>query len=125
MEEIFIVIISLNNISLRYNEETKKLRKLIRNKLTRKQEQCACYFCQFLVNLTRCISLPLWQHESAMGAGLLPDKELPFLFYPLAHEYRKFVENRIYWSIVTFGDDVMVYVISWRRSSRVQSLVQE
>jgi hypothetical protein len=37
-----------------------------------------------------------------MGAGLLLDKEQPFLF-PLAHEYRKFVENRIYWSIVTFG----------------------
>jgi hypothetical protein len=36
---------SLNNISLRYNEETKKLRKLVRNKLTRKQEQCTCYFC--------------------------------------------------------------------------------
>jgi hypothetical protein len=29
-------------ISLRHNEETKKLRKFIRNKLTRKQEQCAC-----------------------------------------------------------------------------------
>jgi hypothetical protein len=39
---------------------------------------------------------------SAMGAGLLPDKEQPFLF-PLAHEYRKFVENRIYWSTVTLG----------------------
>jgi hypothetical protein len=37
--------ISLNNISLRYNEETKKLRKPIRNKLKRKQEQCACYLC--------------------------------------------------------------------------------
>jgi hypothetical protein len=45
IEEIFITIISLNNIYLRYNEETRKLRKLIRNKLTRKQEQCACYFC--------------------------------------------------------------------------------
>jgi hypothetical protein len=43
--EIFIIIISLNNISLRYNEETKKLRKLIRDKLTRKQEQRAYYFC--------------------------------------------------------------------------------
>jgi hypothetical protein len=40
-----IIIIFLSNISLRYNEETKKLRKLIRNKLTRKQEQCACYSC--------------------------------------------------------------------------------
>jgi hypothetical protein len=39
---------------------------------------------------------------SAMGAGLLPDKEPPFLF-PLANEYWKFVENRIYWSIVTLG----------------------
>jgi hypothetical protein len=39
---------------------------------------------------------------SAMGAGLLPDKEQPF-FFPLAHEYGKFVENRIYWSIVTLG----------------------
>jgi hypothetical protein len=37
-----------------------------------------------------------------MGAGLLSDKEQPF-FFPLEHEYRKFVENRIYWSIVTFG----------------------
>jgi hypothetical protein len=27
IEEIFIIIISLNNISLHYNEETKKLRK--------------------------------------------------------------------------------------------------
>jgi hypothetical protein len=33
---------------------------------------------------------------SAMAAGLLPDNEQPFLlFFPLAHEYRKFVENRI------------------------------
>jgi hypothetical protein len=40
-----LVIIYLNNISLRYNKSTVKLRKLIRNKLTRKQEQCACYFC--------------------------------------------------------------------------------
>jgi hypothetical protein len=32
---------------------------------------------------------------SVMGAGLLPDKEQPFPFFPLAHEYRKFVENRI------------------------------
>jgi hypothetical protein len=39
---------------------------------------------------------------SAMGAGLPPDKEQPFLF-PLAHEYRTFVENRLYWSIVTLG----------------------
>jgi hypothetical protein len=30
---------------MRYNEETKKLRELIRNNLTWKQEQCACYFC--------------------------------------------------------------------------------
>jgi hypothetical protein len=35
-------------------------------------------------------------------------------FFPLAHEYRKFVENKICSSVVTFGDDVMVYVISWR-----------
>jgi hypothetical protein len=40
---------------------------------------------------------------SAMGAGLLPEKEPPF-FFPLAHEYRMFVENRIYWSIVTLGE---------------------
>jgi hypothetical protein len=38
-------IISLNNISLRCNEDTKNLKKLICNELTRKQEQCACYFC--------------------------------------------------------------------------------
>jgi hypothetical protein len=31
---------------------------------------------------------------SAMGAGLLSDREEPFVF-PLAHGYRKFVENRI------------------------------
>jgi hypothetical protein len=30
---------------MRYNEETKKLRKPTRNKFTPKQEQCACYFC--------------------------------------------------------------------------------
>jgi hypothetical protein len=59
-----------------------------------------------------------------MGAGLLPDKEQPF-FPPLEHEYRKFVENRIYWLIATFGDDIKVYVTSWRRSSRVDSLAQE
>jgi hypothetical protein len=34
--EIFIMIISLNNVSLRFDEETEKLRK---------QEQCACYLC--------------------------------------------------------------------------------
>jgi hypothetical protein len=39
---------------------------------------------------------------SAMGAGLLPDEEPPFLFFT-GHEYRTFVENRIYWSIVTLG----------------------
>jgi hypothetical protein len=48
----------------------------------------------FLVNLTRCFL--------AMVAELLPDKEQPF-FFALAHEYRKFVENKIYWSVVTFG----------------------
>jgi hypothetical protein len=48
---------------------------------------------------------------SAMGARLLPDKEPPFLF-PLAHEYRKFVENRIYWSIVILG--------GWRNGVRHQ-----
>jgi hypothetical protein len=37
---------------------------------------------------------------SAMGAGLYRIKN-SLLFFPLAHEYRKFVENRIYWSIVT------------------------
>jgi hypothetical protein len=45
IEEIYIKIVSLNIVSLRYNKNTKKLWKLIRNKLTRKQEQCACYFC--------------------------------------------------------------------------------
>jgi hypothetical protein len=45
IDEIFIIIISLNNIPLRYKEETKQLRKPIRNKFTSKQEQCACYFC--------------------------------------------------------------------------------
>jgi hypothetical protein len=39
---------------------------------------------------------------SAMGAGVLTDKEQPFLS-PTGDDYRKFVENRIYWSIVTFG----------------------
>jgi hypothetical protein len=39
---------------------------------------------------------------SAMGAGLVPDKEQPFLF-PLVYEYRMFVENRLYWSIETLG----------------------
>jgi hypothetical protein len=59
-----------------------------------------------------------------MGAGLLPDKNSLF-FFPLTHKYQKFVENIIYWSMVTFGDDVMLNVISWRRSSRVHSLAQE
>jgi hypothetical protein len=40
-EKIFIIIISLNNISLRFDEETKKLMKPVLNKLTRKQDQCA------------------------------------------------------------------------------------
>jgi hypothetical protein len=104
IEEIFIIIMSLNNISLRQNEEPKKLRKLIRNKLTRKQEQCACYFCWFFVNLKRCVTLPLWQHESCLlwGRDFYRIKNSLF-FFPLAHEYRKFVENRIYWSVVTFG----------------------
>jgi hypothetical protein len=44
IEEIYIIIVSSNIIYLRYNKNTKKLRKLIRNKLTRKQEQCASYF---------------------------------------------------------------------------------
>jgi hypothetical protein len=44
-ENIYHNYVFKNNISLRYNGETKKLRKLIRNKLTRKQEQCARYFC--------------------------------------------------------------------------------
>jgi hypothetical protein len=50
---------------------------------------------------------------SAMGRDFYRIKSSLFLF-PLVHEYRKFVENRIYWSRVTLGDDVMVYVISWR-----------
>jgi hypothetical protein len=37
---------------------------------------------------------------SAMGAGFYRIKNKLF-FFPLAHEYQKFVENRIYWSIVT------------------------
>jgi hypothetical protein len=84
------------NIYLCYNEETKKLRKLIRNELTRKQDQCACYFCKFLVNLTRCVSLPLWQDESCLlrGREFYRIKNSVF-FFPLAREYRKFVENRI------------------------------
>jgi hypothetical protein len=45
IEEIYIIIVSLNIISLRYNKNTKILREPIRNKLTRKQEQCAFYFC--------------------------------------------------------------------------------
>jgi hypothetical protein len=36
-----------------------------------------------------------------MGAGFLSDKNSLF-FFPLAHEYRKFVEVRIYWSVETF-----------------------
>jgi hypothetical protein len=39
---------------------------------------------------------------SAMGRDFYRIKNGLF-FSPLAHEYRKFVENRIYWSIVTFG----------------------
>jgi hypothetical protein len=79
--EIYIIILSLNIISLRYNKNTKNLRKLIHNKLTQKQEQCACYVCQFLVNSTLCfLSIVATLELSAMGAGLLPDKELPFLF---------------------------------------------
>jgi hypothetical protein len=97
----------------RYNEEIKILRKLIRNKFTRKQEQCACYFCYFLVNLTHCVSLPSWQHESCLlwGRDFYRIKNSLF-FFLLAHEYQKFVENIIYWSIVTFG--------GWRNAVRHQ-----
>jgi hypothetical protein len=69
IDEIFIIIIYLNNISLRYNEKksksipvtdheghsaagrirsiekSEKLRKLIRNTLTLKQKERTCYFC--------------------------------------------------------------------------------
>jgi hypothetical protein len=126
IEQIFIIIKSLNNISFRYNEYTKKLRKLMSNKLPQKQKECACYFCVFLVNLTRCVSLPLWQHGSCLlwGRDFYRIKNSIFFFPPM-HEYRKFVENRICWSVLTFGDDVMVYVISWRRSSSVHSLAQK
>jgi hypothetical protein len=37
--------LSLNNISLFYNEVTKKLSELIHNKFSCKEEQCVCYFC--------------------------------------------------------------------------------
>jgi hypothetical protein len=61
---------------------------------------------------------------SAMEAGLLPGKRTAFSFSHwrintgslLKIESSKF----FFWG----GGDVMVYVISWRRSSRVQSLAQ-
>jgi hypothetical protein len=46
-------------------------------------------------------------------------------FFPHAHEYRKFVEKRLFVSSNFGGNVVMVYVISWRRSSRVQSQAQK
>jgi hypothetical protein len=49
---------------------------------------------------------------SAMGADFYWLKSTLF-FFPLWHEYRKIVENRICWSVVTFGGDVMLYIISW------------
>jgi hypothetical protein len=55
--------------AFKFHKNTKKLRKLIRNKLTLKQEQCASYFCLFLVNSIRCVSLQLWQHECRLLWG--------------------------------------------------------
>jgi hypothetical protein len=40
---------------------------------------------------------------SAMGGGDFYRIKNGLFFFPLAHEYRKFVENRIYWSIVSLG----------------------
>jgi hypothetical protein len=38
--------------------------------------------------------------------GVLSQKMILFslLFFPLAHENRKCVENKIYWSIANFGE---------------------
>jgi hypothetical protein len=47
IDEIFIIIISLNIISLRYNEETKKLRKPISNNFAPKQEKCVVIYVNF------------------------------------------------------------------------------
>jgi hypothetical protein len=47
----------------------------------------------------------------AMGADFYRIKNGLF-FFPLAHEYWKFVENRIYWSVVTLG--------GWRNGVRHQ-----
>jgi hypothetical protein len=41
-------------------------------------------------------------NKAAMGRDFYPIKNSLF-FFPLAHEYRKFVENTIYWSTVTSG----------------------
>jgi hypothetical protein len=52
-----------------------------------------------------------------MGAGLLPDKE---------QHWRMNIGSLLKIESINFwGYEVMVYVISWRRSSRVQSLAQE
>jgi hypothetical protein len=66
-------MVSLNIISVRYNKNTKTLRKLIRNKLPRKQEQCKFNTLCFL-------AIVATSELSAMGAGILADKEPHFLF---------------------------------------------
>jgi hypothetical protein len=53
-------------------------------------------------NTLRFLAIVATLELSAMGAGILPDKNRLF-FSPLVHEYRKFVENSIYLSIVTLG----------------------
>jgi hypothetical protein len=45
-------------ISLRYNEETNTLEKLIHNMLTRNKSSVRVISVKFLVNSTRCVSLP-------------------------------------------------------------------
>jgi hypothetical protein len=70
-----------NIISVRYNKSTKKFRKLIRNKLTRKQEQCVLFLLISRKFNTLCfLSIVATLELAAMGAGLLPNKEPPFSF---------------------------------------------
>jgi hypothetical protein len=67
---------SLNNISLHYNEETKKLRKPIHIQFTPKQEQCACYLLiSRKFNMLCFLAMVAILKLSAMEAGFLPDKE--------------------------------------------------
>jgi hypothetical protein len=117
----------LNNISLRYNEETKKLRKLIRNKFSRKQEQCEWYF--FLTSREFNMLSPCHcgnMKAVCYGGGTLPDKEQPFFFHCRMHTGSSFkielLVNSNFWRMTQWctssaGDEVAVFT-RWHKNGK-------